>query len=351
MRHIILPQALRNMLPAFGNEFVTLIKESSLLSTLAIAELTMVGQQVRSVTYASFETFIIVGAIYLVMTSLTSMGLRYIEKKWSVVGRENKTEVYCMSKRFVIFMLVLAFMVSASSAIAASVADKSVVIVGTEGTWPPYEYYDDNNELVGFDIEMVKAIGVKMGKEIKVVDMAFDGLIPALLTGKIDMIAAGMHSTAERKKKIDFSDVYSIADSAFIVKNNDDRFGSIRDLPGKNVAVQLGTTEDFYVDNLKDPNINIKRYIKTVDAIRDLILDRVDTVLIGTVVAKTYVESGRYAGVLKIAFREEVDKPDEGFAMALKKNDPQFLEAVNSALKALQDSGELQALKVKYGLD
>jgi len=85
MRHIVLPQALRNMLPAFGNEFVTLIKESSLLSTLAIAELTMVGQQVRSVTYASFETFIIVGAIYLVMTSLTSMGLRYIEKKWSVV--------------------------------------------------------------------------------------------------------------------------------------------------------------------------------------------------------------------------------------------------------------------------
>ena len=85
MRHIVLPQAMRNMLPAFGNEFVTLIKESSLLSTLAIAELTMVGQQVRSVTYASFETFIIVGAIYLLMTSVTGLGVRYIEKRWSVV--------------------------------------------------------------------------------------------------------------------------------------------------------------------------------------------------------------------------------------------------------------------------
>jgi polar amino acid transport system permease protein len=85
MRYVVLPQALRNMLPAFGNEFVTLIKESSLLSTLAITELTMVGQQVRSVTYASFETFIVVGAIYLVMTSITGMGLRYVEKKWSVV--------------------------------------------------------------------------------------------------------------------------------------------------------------------------------------------------------------------------------------------------------------------------
>jgi polar amino acid transport system permease protein len=85
MRFIVLPQALRNMLPAFGNEFVTLIKESSLLSTLAITELTQVGQQVRSVTYASFETFIIVGAIYLVMTSFTGALLRYVEKKWSVV--------------------------------------------------------------------------------------------------------------------------------------------------------------------------------------------------------------------------------------------------------------------------
>ncbi len=84
MRFIILPQAIRNMLPAIGNEFVTLIKESSLLSTLAITELTMVGQQVRSVTYASFETFIMVGVIYLIMTSATSLALQYIEKRWTV---------------------------------------------------------------------------------------------------------------------------------------------------------------------------------------------------------------------------------------------------------------------------
>ncbi len=84
MRFIILPQAIRNMLPAIGNEFVTLIKESSLLSTLAITELTMVGQQVRSVTYASFETFILVGIVYLIMTSSTSFLLQYVENKWKV---------------------------------------------------------------------------------------------------------------------------------------------------------------------------------------------------------------------------------------------------------------------------
>lgn len=82
MRHIILPQAIRNMLPAIGNEFVTLIKESSLLSTLAITELTMAGQQVRSVTYASFETFIVVGLIYLFLTGMTSFSLQILEKRW-----------------------------------------------------------------------------------------------------------------------------------------------------------------------------------------------------------------------------------------------------------------------------
>jgi polar amino acid transport system permease protein len=84
LRFIILPQALRNMLPPLGNEFVTLIKESSLLSTIAILELTMAGQQVRNRTYASFETFIVIGLIYLFMTSVTSLLLRQVEKRWSV---------------------------------------------------------------------------------------------------------------------------------------------------------------------------------------------------------------------------------------------------------------------------
>ncbi len=84
MRIIVLPQAIRHMLPAIGNEFVTLIKESSLLSVLAISELTMVGQQVRSVTYASFETFIFVAVIYLFLTSVTSGALQLLESHWKI---------------------------------------------------------------------------------------------------------------------------------------------------------------------------------------------------------------------------------------------------------------------------
>ena len=84
MWNIVLPQAVKNILPAIGNEFVTLIKESSLLSVLAISDLTMVGQQVRSVTYASFETFIFVALVYLFLTSVTSGALQLLESRWKV---------------------------------------------------------------------------------------------------------------------------------------------------------------------------------------------------------------------------------------------------------------------------
>ncbi|MDR1965714.1 MAG: transporter substrate-binding domain-containing protein [Synergistaceae bacterium] len=257
-----------------------------------------------------------------------------------------------MSKRILVISAVfVSLFAMVSGAFAATVMDKAVITVGTEGTWPPYEFYDEDNNLTGFDIEMVAAIGEKMGKEVKVVDMAFDGLLPALISGKIDLIAAGMHSTAERKKRVDFSNVYSIADTAFIVRNDDNSINGLGDLSGKIVAVQLGTTEDIFMENQTDVKSEIKRYQKTVDAIRDLLLGRVDTVLIGTVVAKTYVEGDRFAGALKLAFRQEVDKPDEGFAIALRKNDPQLLEALNAALAELEKSGELDALKEKYGLD
>lgn len=78
---VILPQSLKTLLPALGNEFVSLIKESSLLSVLAITDLTQAGSQVRSVTYASFESFAVVGLLYLVLTTLFGAVTRLLEKK------------------------------------------------------------------------------------------------------------------------------------------------------------------------------------------------------------------------------------------------------------------------------
>ena len=247
-----------------------------------------------------------------------------------------------------LFALISVFLV-VSPAFAASVMDKSVIIVGTEGTYPPFEYYDDNNALTGFDIELMDLIGGKIGRRIQVVDMAFDGLIPALITGKIDLIAAAMNATAERRRAVDFTDIYQIADGAVLTKAGNESIKSLADLNGKTIGVQLGTTEDLYLTDAGLGTI-IKRYQKVNDAVRDVLLDRIDGVLLDTPVANGFLESERFEGFLAIAFKEMINTAEEGFSLALRKNDGQFLGALNNALRELDESGELDALKDKYHL-
>jgi polar amino acid transport system substrate-binding protein len=231
---------------------------------------------------------------------------------------------------------------------AASLADKETIIVGTEGTYPPYEYYDEAGKLVGFDIDLVAELGAKLGKKMQVVDMAFDGLVPALVTGKIDLIAAALNATEERRKVVDFTDVYANSDAAALVKKNNKNIKSLADFNGKTVGVQLGTVEDLYLTNLKDANITIKRYQRTDDAVRDVLLDRLDAVFVGTLVAKVY--EGKFSQDAGIVFKQQIYGDEEGFSVALRQNDPVFLDALNAAIRELVSSGRIDELKDKHGL-
>lgn len=248
--------------------------------------------------------------------------------------------------------LMVAFLICGSQAcaVAASVMEKGVVVMGTEGTYPPFEYYDQNNQLTGYDIEIARAICKRMGKELKIVDMAFDGLIPALLTGKIDMIAAGIANTQERKKKVDFSDIYNVSYTSFIVKHDNNDIKGLGDLKGKKVGVQIGSTQDLYISKLDTP-MEIRRYQKNDDAIREVVLGRNESVAINSFVGNSYIDNEKFKDYLKVAFRVMVNRPDEGIAIAVRKNDPEFLNAVNEALRGMVESGELKQLKQKYRLD
>jgi polar amino acid transport system substrate-binding protein len=238
----------------------------------------------------------------------------------------------------------------AGLAFGASIMESGVIRIGTEGTYPPFEYYDDGHNLIGFDIDLSKAIIEKLGKKAEVADMAFDGLIPALLTGKIDLIAAAMNATAERRRRVDFSDVYIAPDAVLVTKAENSEIRGISDLAGKKIGVQLGTVEDLYLSGLNMP-IDIKRYQKTDDAVREVLLDRNDGVFLDTPVGNNYVENGRFEGYLKVSFKEAIIPEDEGFAFAIRKGDPEFMEAFNRALEEVKNSGELDRIKAKYDLD
>jgi len=256
-----------------------------------------------------------------------------------------------MIKGLVSSLIITAVLTVASVAFAGSVMEKDIIRVGTEATYPPFEFRNENNEITGFDIDLVKLIGEKMDKEIEIVDMAFDWLIPSLMTGKIDMVAAGITNTEKRKEKVSFSNVYYHIENAFVTKIDNEDINSLDDIAGKIATVQIGTAQDTFITELGTA-AEIKRFQKNDDALREVMLGRGDFCVINLTVANSYLRNNEtFKGKLKIAVRNFINEPDEGIALAVPKGDAKFLEAVNAALAEIEESGELQNLKEKYQID
>jgi ABC-type amino acid transport substrate-binding protein len=246
-------------------------------------------------------------------------------------------------KKLLIILAVAVFL-SISSVTWAGVLAKDVINVGTESTYPPYESRDENNKLQGFDIDMMDSIAQKIGKKINWVDMPFDSLIPALLSKKIDIIAAGMSATAERAKKVAFSTPYEISMSTFIVKADNDSIKSIADLNGKTITVQLGTVQDSYAKTIK--GATVKAFQKFDDCVREVSLGRADATLMDRPVAVKFVAQKDFKDKVKMGFDQEIT--GAGKALAMNLGDGDFVKAVNGALEEMKNSGELDKYKAKW---
>ncbi|WP_173384945.1 transporter substrate-binding domain-containing protein, partial [Fibrobacter succinogenes] len=153
---------------------------------------------------------------------------------------------------------VLLVVVMIAGILAGCGAKKSggTLTMGTNAEFPPYEYYE-GDKIVGIDAEIAAAIADKLGMELKIEDMAFDAIIPAITSGKIDMGMAGMTVTDERKQSVDFSDSYATGVQAVIVAENS-AITSVDDLSagGLTIGVQSSTTGDLYMTwDLEDPGL------------------------------------------------------------------------------------------------
>lgn len=132
---------------------------------------------------------------------------------------------------------------SSDSSADAPKASGDVLIVGTEPTFPPFDTTDDNGDIVGFDMDLIKAIGKDQGFEVEFRNLEFDGLIPALTSGTIDIVAAGMDASPERAEQVDFSDSYYEASLIVAVAADNDTITGVDSLtPDMKVAAQTGTT-------------------------------------------------------------------------------------------------------------
>lgn len=220
----------------------------------------------------------------------------------------------------------------------ANAGEKKVIVMGTNAEFPPFEYRE-GDKVVGFDVEIAKKVAEKLDAELKIEDMLFDGLIPALEAGKIDFIAAGMSVTEERKKNVDFSNGYYEASQVIIVTADNETIKGPEDLKNKKIGVQLGTTGDMEAQNIE--GAEVVQFNAGFAAIMDLQNGKVDAVILDSEPAKNFASQNNQIKIL------DVELTKEEYAIAVKKGNTELVNAINAVLEELKTS-EYDRLVQKY---
>lgn len=239
-------------------------------------------------------------------------------------------------KKILALILALALIVTCF----AGCSGKEKLVMGTNAEFPPYEYVDDNGNIVGIDAEIAQAVAAKMGYELEIRDMKFDSLITAVQSGNIDFALAGMTVNEERLLSVNFSDTYATGVQVVIVKA-DSAIASIDDLEGKMIGVQSGTTGDIYcTDDFGQDNV--KQYDNGALAVAALMNGQIDCVVIDNEPAKNYVKANQGLKIL------DTEYAVEDYAAAIAKENTDLLEKFNKALAELKAEGELDRIINKY---
>jgi len=221
-----------------------------------------------------------------------------------------------------------------STAAESKEATGGKLVMATNAEFPPYEFYD-GDKIVGIDAEIAQAIADELGMELEIEDIAFDSIIPEIVSGKADMALAGMTVTEDRKASVDFSDTYATASQMIIVKEDSEIAGP-DDLKGVTVGVQLGTTGDIYVSDLEADGTTVERYNKGFEAVQALSQGKIDAVVIDGEPAKTFVSETEGLKILDEAFTVEE------YAIAVKKGNTELKNKINNAITDMIQDGSWQ---------
>lgn len=221
---------------------------------------------------------------------------------------------------------------------------KEVLKVGMELAYPPFEMSDKEGNPSGVSVDFAKALGKYLGKDVVIENIAWDGLIPSLKTGKIDLIISSMTITDERKKSIDFSIPYAQASLAILANKNSD-VKSIEDLnqKGKIVAVKKGSTGHIYAkDNL--PNAEILVFDKESACVLEVVQNKADGFLYDQLtIYKNYAKHIETTKPLLKPFQKDF----EYWGVALRQNDP-LKQKVNEFIKKAKADGTFDNFAQTY---
>lgn len=217
-----------------------------------------------------------------------------------------------------------------------------VLTIGLDDSFPPMEFRDDKNNLIGFDIDVAKEIGKKLGVKVQHIPTEWSGIIEALKTSKFDMIMATLSITDERKKQILFSDPYIMEGQIIAVKKGNTSIKTADDLKGKIVACQLGTTGQEAAKKVQGIK-ELKPYDKITEAFYDLKIGRVDAIVVDELVGRYYISKN--AADYEVLPQKLTDEP---VGIGFKKQDTELKDAVQKAMDELKAEGTLSKISEKW---
>lgn len=228
-----------------------------------------------------------------------------------------------------------------------AVKEKGELTIATEGTWAPWTYHDENDQLVGFDIEVAQAVCDKLGVKANFVEGEWDSLLMGLESGMYDTMANGVNVTPDRSAKFDFSVPYAYSRTALMVRADDERIHSFEDLDGMTTANTISSTYAAVAERYGAKVTGVDDLNQTIEL---LLQGRIDATLNDEVTYIDYTSQHPDANIKVAAYTEDADV----IALPLRKGaETETLRAeMDKALEELREEGKLGELSVKYfGVD
>lgn len=224
--------------------------------------------------------------------------------------------------------------------------EKRTLTVGTNAEYAPFDYLDENGNITGFDIDLIEAIAKSQDIEIVWRDLPFDSLIGSMEAGDLDVIAAAIGPTSERKKSVDFSDVYYTGSQSIICKNGND-IKTFKDLTGLKVAVLEGSTADLIASGENQDygivaDAQVVRFKNASSAVMELLNGGVDATLIDSIMAENFCRQTE--GLMQTV----VKGTENDSVFCVQKGNSEMLNIINAGLAEIRENGTYDEIYEKY---
>ncbi len=253
-----------------------------------------------------------------------------------------------MTKRLVCFLLTLIFALGMTAVaeegdLLARIQAKGEIVIATEGTWAPWTYHDENDVLVGFDVEVAQKIAEKLGVKATFVECAWDSIFAGLDSERYDIAANGIEVTEERGEKYDFTTPYGYIRTALIVRGDNEEITCFEDLAGKQTANSIASTYMTLAESYGADAVGVDTLDQTIEMV---LYGRADATLNAEVSYYDYLRVHPDANLKVVALTEEASL----VSIPVRKTEDTatLLEAINQAIVELTESGELSEISIKY---